>query len=232
LRIAAACPTGIVAAGKFRFELGRWRFIMTAMRFFMLSASLLSLCLTGALPAVAVAQTADKASVETKSSAFTTPAQRLDTLFKELKQEQDPDAARGIADQIRREWQESGSASVNLLIQWTDKAVSEEKNAAALDFLDEAIRLRPDFVEGWNRRATLHFKMGNYRKSMSDINRVLEIEPRHFGALAGLAAIMAQTGRDELALKAWERFLEVYPTERQAQKELGDLAEKLTGQRT
>ena len=47
-----------------------------------------------------------------------------------------------------------------------------------------------------------------------------------------MAAILSQTGRDELALKAWERFLEVYPTERQAQKELGDLAEKLTGQRT
>lgn len=74
--------------------------------------------------------------------------------------------------------------------------------------------------------------MGNYRKSMSDINQVLAIEPRHFGALAGMAAIMAQTGRDEMALKAWERFLDIYPTERQAQKELGDLAEKLTGRRT
>ena len=202
------------------------------MRFFMFTALCLSLSLAGQMPTVALAQTAEKASVDTSASAFTTPAQRLDKLFDELKREGNADKAKGIADQIRREWQESGSASINLLIQWADKAITEEKNAAALDFLDEAIRLKPGYVEGWNRRATLHFKMGNYRKSMSDINQVLQIEPRHFGALAGMAAILAQTGRDEMALRAWEKFLDVYPTERQAQKELGDLAEKLTGQRT
>jgi tetratricopeptide (TPR) repeat protein len=205
---------------------------MAAMRFFMFSALCISLSLIGSAPTPALAQAADKASVDTSSGAFTTQAQRLDKLFGDLKREASPEAATGIANQIRREWQDSGSASINLLIQWADKSMTEEKNAAALDFLDEAIRLKPDYVEGWNRRATLHFKMGNYRKSMSDINQVLRIEPRHFGALAGMAAIMSQTGRDEMALKAWERFLEVYPTERQAQKELGDLAEKLTGQRT
>lgn len=197
------------------------------MRFFLLALLCLSLPLADAR-----AQTADKASTDAAASAFTTQAQRLDKLFGALKHEANPGAAKGIADQIRREWQESGSASIDLLIQWADKAVAEDKNAAALDFLDEAIRLKPDYVEGWNRRATLHFKMGSYRKSMADINRVLAIEPRHFGALAGMAAIMAQTGRDEMALKAWEKFLDVYPAERQAQKELGDLAEKLTGQRS
>jgi tetratricopeptide (TPR) repeat protein len=202
------------------------------MRFFMLSALCLSLSLIGTAPTAALAQAVEASVDPAASSAFTTPAQRLEKLFTELKHEGNADSARGIADQIRREWQESGSASINLLIQWADKAISEEKNAAALDFLDEAIRLKPDYVEGWNRRATLNFKMGNYRKSMSDINQVLRIEPRHFGALAGMAAIMSQTGRDEMALKAWEKFLDIYPTERQAQKELGDLAEKLTGQRT
>lgn len=205
---------------------------MIAMRPFIYSALCVSLCLAGSLPAAALAQTVDKASADPSTGALTAPAQRLDKLFNELKHEGNPDTARSIADQIRRQWQDSGSASINLLIQWADKAVSEEKNAVALDFLDEAIRLKPDYVEGWNRRATLHFKLNNYRKSMSDINHVLAIEPRHFGALAGMAAIMTQTGRDEMALKAWERFLDIYPTERQAQKELGELAEKLTGQRT
>ncbi|WP_432348363.1 hypothetical protein WMC41_16665 [Shinella yambaruensis] len=205
---------------------------MTAMRIFTPAALCLSLVLIGGAPAIALAQTVDKASVDPASGAFTTQAQRLEKLFSELKREGNPDKARGIADQIRREWQDSGSASINLLIQWADKAIAEEKNAAALDYLDEAIRLKPDYVEGWNRRATLHFKMRNYRKSMSDINQVLAIEPRHFGALAGMAAILAQSGRDEMAMKAWEKFLDIYPTERQAQKEMGDLAEKLTGQRT
>jgi len=215
---------------KYSFEVAPWRFTITAMRFFMLSALCLAFPLVAVAPAAAHAQQADKASLDT--SATPTQAQRLDKLFDTLKREGNPGVAKGIADQIRREWQDSGSATVNLLIQWADKAMTEDKNVAALDYLDEAIRLKPDYVEAWNRRATLHFKMGNYRKSMSDINQVLAIEPRHFGALAGMAAIMSQTGRDEMALKAWEKFLDIYPTERQAQKELGELAEKLTGQRT
>lgn len=214
------------------FEVGRWRFTMTAMRFFSFRILLLSFALVGTAPAGALAQQADKASVDASSAAFTTQAQRLDKLFDELKRESDADKAKGISNQIRREWQDSGSATISLLIQQAEKAIGENKNAAALDFLDETIRLKPDYVEGWNRRATLHFKMGNYRKAMSDINQVLRLEPRHFGALAGMAAIMSQTGRDELALRAWERFLDVYPTERQAQKEVDELAEKLTGQRT
>ena len=104
---------------------------MTAMRFFMLSTVCLSLALAGLPPTVALAQTVDKASTGAASGAFTTHAQRLEKLFDELKHEGNPDAARGIADQIRREWQDSGSASINLLIQWADKAISEEKNAAA-----------------------------------------------------------------------------------------------------
>ena len=67
---------------------------------------------------------------------------------------------------------------------------------------------------------------------MSDINQVLAIEPRHFGAIAGMAMILTSYGRDELALEAWERFLDIYPSERRAQKALGDIAEKLAGSRT
>jgi len=197
---------------------------MIAMRLFVFC----TLCLLLTPPAWA----AEPVSAQAGSPAFETSAERLGKLFDALKRERDPDTARGIAERISREWQDSGSPTVNLLIQWADKAVADDKSVAALDFLDEAIRLRPDHVEGWNRRATLHFKLGNYRKSMSDINRVLAIEPRHFGAIAGMAAIMSQTGRDTLALTAWERFLEIYPSERRAQKELGELAEKLTGQRT
>lgn len=201
------------------------------MRFLTFSILSLSLVLSATAPGAAYAQPAETAAVQ-PSESIPTQAQRLDKLFNELKRESNPDTARAISDGIRREWQDSGSSTINLLVQWAEKAASEDKNGAALDFLDEAIRLAPDYAEGWNRRATLHFKLGNYRKSMSDINRVLALEPRHFGAIAGMAAILSQTGRDQLALEAWERFLEIYPSERRAQKELGTLAEKLAGQRT
>ncbi len=166
------------------------------------------------------------------TSELTTPKQRLDTLFAELKRERDPDKAREISDRIRIEWQDSGSASVNLLMQWAAKAVESNRKATALDIFDQVIYLSPQYVEGWNQRATLHYQMGNYRKSMSDINRVLAIEPRHFGALAGMAAILTSAGKDELALRAWEQFLDIYPADRKAQEQLGDLEEKLAGNRT
>lgn len=161
-----------------------------------------------------------------------THAEKLDTLFAALKRQRDADKAREIADAIRSEWQVSGSASVDLLMQWAAKAVAASKQPNALDLYDQVIALDPTYVEGWNQRATLHYQMGNYRKSMSDINQVLALEPRHFGALAGMAAILSASGEDALALKAWERFLAVYPAERKAQEQLGEIEEKLAGNRT
>ncbi len=160
------------------------------------------------------------------------PAARLSTLYDSLKRERDPDKARGIASQILVEWEDSGSATVNLLMQWAWKAASEKRNAAALDFLDQITILKPDFGEAWNRRAGLHFTMGDRRKAMADINQVLIREPRHFGALSGLAGILEGNGQDELALKAWERYLEVYPADRDAQEAAIKLQEKLAGSRT
>jgi tetratricopeptide (TPR) repeat protein len=101
-----------------------------------------------------------------------------------------------------------------------------------MDFLDQVIALKPDYAEGWNRRATLNYAIGDYRKSMEDINQVLRIEPRHFGALAGMAAILSEAGNDELTLKAWERFLEIYPANRAAQEQANTLSEKIAGSRT
>ncbi len=166
------------------------------------------------------------------SAELPTQKQRLDTLFSELKRTGDADKAKDIADRIRLEWQDSGSASVNLLMQWASKATETNKQTVALDLYDQAIALSPDYVEGWNQRATLHYQMGNYRKSMSDINHVLMLEPRHFGALAGMAAILSASGKDELALRAWEQFLAVYPADRKAQEQFGEIEEKLAGNRT
>ncbi len=200
---------------------------------------LVAACLVlSSLAPVRAADTAPVPTVETPAAKPAEPeklptrAERLDTLFAALKRERDAEKARGIAEQIRLEWQDSGSATVNLLMQWAAKAVADSKQPSALDLYDQVIALAPDYVEGWNQRATLHYQMSNYRKSMSDINRVLALEPRHFGALAGMAAILTASGKDELALRAWEQFLAVYPAERKAQEQVGELEEKLAGNRT
>ena len=180
----------------------------------------------------ALAQTSDTAAVSRSVPADISPAARLDALFDELKHQGDQEKAKAISDNIRLAWRDSGSATVNFLMLQSDKAIAEGKDTAAFDYLDEVIQLAPTYVEGWNQRATLHFKAGNYRKSMSDINRVLALEPRHFGAIAGMAAILTSYGRDERAMEAWQRFLDIYPAERRAQKSLGDLADKLAGSQT
>ncbi|NVD41554.1 hypothetical protein HT585_22045 [Ensifer sp. HO-A22] len=204
---------------------------MLAMRVFVpliLACSALLAASTGAGTLAFAAE----AAPQTEAASLTSPKQRLDGLFSDLKKERDADKAREVANQIQMEWQDSGSATVNLLMQWADKSITDDKQAAALDILDQVITLAPSYVEGWNRRATLHYTMGNYRKSMSDINHVLSLEPRHFGALAGMASILGAAGKDELALRAWEQFLAIYPADRKAQERLGELTEKLAGSKT
>jgi tetratricopeptide (TPR) repeat protein len=158
------------------------------------------------------------------------PAKRLDNFFAELKRERNEKAAERIAARINEEWNSSGSAIIDLMMMWSKTAMEGEKFDVALDFLDQVVTISPAYAEGWNRRATVHFMMHNYSKSMSDINRTLTLEPRHFGALAGMAQIMENTGRKQLALTAWQRVLEIYPMMRSAQNEVATLSEELAGE--
>jgi tetratricopeptide (TPR) repeat protein len=197
------------------------------MRHFRFSLLILAVSLAG-LPALAQAPEPPAPAAQPASPDG---ADHLAPLFNALKRERDPDKARGIASQIVSEWSDSKSATVNLLMQWATTAVGEKRNAAALDFLDQVTVLQPGYAEAWNRRAGLHYAMGNPRKSMADINQVLILEPRHFGALAGMAGILAEGGQDEMALKAWERYLVLYPADRDAQDAAAQLSEKLAGNR-
>ena len=159
-----------------------------------------------------------------------TRAQKLDGLFASLKRERNEKAARRIADRIRQEWAQSGSASVDLMMQWSQKASEEKKYDVPLDSPDRGTPRPPAYAEGWNRRATAHFLTGNYAKSMADIEHTLELEPRHFGALAGMARIMKDRGRKELALSAYERILTIYPMMRSAQSEVATISDELAGE--
>ncbi|ENN87348.1 hypothetical protein RHSP_26640 [Rhizobium freirei PRF 81] len=212
---------------------------MPAMRVLALSYLALPILLALAVSPPLVALADQPADLEKKdpgapgaSSGSLSPKQQLDNLFTALKRQRDPDQAALIADQINAQLNDSGSATINLLMQWADKAILDKRSAAAMDYLDQVISLKPDYPEGWNRRATLNFAIGDYRKSMEDINQVLRIEPRHFGALAGMATLLTERGNDALALKAWERFLEIYPANRSAQEEASKLSEKIAGSRT
>lgn len=162
----------------------------------------------------------------------TSPAEKLDNLFTRLKRTRNADAAQAIAAEIWAVWNDSGSATIDFLMRSADMATAKNETATALDYLDEAIALRPGYAESWNRRATLHYKTGNYDKSMADIAKVLIREPRHFGALSGMAAILEETGSDAAALAVWEKVLDVYPANRDAQDHVKTLSDKLAGSKT
>jgi tetratricopeptide (TPR) repeat protein len=178
-------------------------------------------------PAVAAEPTAIASE---NPSADATPENRLDKLLGELKRERNEKAAERIAARIWEEWGHSGSASIDLMMTWSKTAMDGQKFDVALDFLDQVVTMEPSYAEGWNRRATVHFMMQNYSKSMADINHTLQLEPRHFGALSGMGQIMKNTGHNELALQAWQRVLDIYPMMRSAQNEVATLSEELAGE--
>jgi tetratricopeptide (TPR) repeat protein len=182
----------------------------------------------GLAPALAADQTPDQSGPVEQAPAD--KADRLDKLFAGLKRERNEKAAERIAGQIWEEWFKSGSASVDLMMGWAQHAMEQQKYDVALDLLDEVIVQSPNYAEGWNRRATLHFMMSNYSKSMSDIDHTLNLEPRHFGALSGMAQILKNAGKKELALKAYQQVLEIYPMMRSAQNEVATLSEELAGE--
>lgn len=159
-------------------------------------------------------------------------AQRLEQLFVELRKAKTEQSAQRVSNRIRQVWIQSGSASIDLMMEWAQQAIQQEKYDVALDFLDQVVLLQPDYPDGWNRRATVHYIMEDYSKAMADIARTLELEPRHFIALNAMAAILTETGHAQPALNAYRRLLDVYPMQREAQREFGKLADQLAGQGT
>ncbi len=198
-----------------------------------LTFPLLAAVVSGALAqeGSAPAEIGDTAAPPAAGDTKTAPEPALDELFARLKRETNSVAARRTAQQIVTKFNDSGSATVNMLMGRAATAMATEKNALAEDMLTQVIVLAPDFAEGWNRRATLKYAKGDIGESLADIQKVLAIEPRHFGALSGLASILQKTGDDRKALEVWYRLLAVYPALREAQEAVIELEEKLAGER-
>jgi tetratricopeptide (TPR) repeat protein len=101
----------------------------------------------------------------------------------------------------------------------------------AADIYDAIIKRDPEFAEGWNRRATLRFMTGDYDGSVADIQKVLALEPRHFGALAGLGMIYMAVDEPEGALRAFEAALAIHPHLPAARAHVGFLREQMQGKK-
>ncbi len=135
---------------------------------------------------------------------------RLDALFARLAQHDSLDWL-SVQNEIWAQWSHSGSPAMDLLLMRAESAMESDRFELALRFLDDLVRLAPDFAEGWNKRATVYFLLGKYGRSVADIQRTLALEQRHFGALSGLGMILERLGDEKGAMRAYRRGLEVHP---------------------
>jgi tetratricopeptide (TPR) repeat protein len=145
---------------------------------------------------------------------------RLPALFAALKQAATPEAAAAIEAKIWAIWLEAGDPELDRLMAEGSAAMDAQDFPTALARFDALIANRPDFAEGWNKRATLYYLMGDYVKSIADIDRTLELEPRHIGALSGLGLCNLQLEREEAAADAFRRVLDIDPSNAAAKRNL------------
>jgi tetratricopeptide (TPR) repeat protein len=135
----------------------------------------------------------------------------LDDLFTKLPENAGTPTGGRIEREILRRFNQSGSATADLLLNWAAESMEEKNYSEALDLLDQIVVLKPDFAEAWNRRATVYYLLDDYGASLGDIRTTLELEPRHFGALAGFGIILQTLDRKEEAKEVFRRALDINP---------------------
>jgi tetratricopeptide (TPR) repeat protein len=119
---------------------------------------------------------------------------------------------RGFAEQgLWLLWTRSGDAGIDALMARATEEMQAGRYGAAIALLDDIVARKPDFAEGWNRRATVHYLAGDLQRSIADCDQVLKRNPGHFGALSGLGQIYLQLQDDAKALAWFRRALEVNP---------------------
>lgn len=123
----------------------------------------------------------------------------------------DPRIREAAESAVWQIWSRSGDPEIDALfarglVQLRLSALND-----ALATFDEIVKRRPAFAEGWNKRATIYFLLGQSDKSLADCDEVLKRNPRHFGALSGAGQIQMQLGRLRPALQFFRRAVEVHP---------------------
>ena len=151
---------------------------------------------------------------------------RLDDLFRALASTESAAEAAMLEERIWQLWFEPVDASVAVPFERGVVAMHRGDHEAALRAFDTVVEAAPGFAEGWNRRATLHFMLGNEEASVRDIEKTLSLEPRHFGALSGLAMIRDAQGRPFEALEALEKVSRIHPRLPHLQERIDRISER------
>ena len=143
----------------------------------------------------------------------------LPELFERLKNADSSQQAALLEREIWNKWKEHESGGIEIVSAF----MLSGKYSEALDASNHLVVKYPDFAEAWNRRATLFFVLGDFHKAMADLEKTLTLEPRHFGAVSGVALMMRQTGRNYQAFLAFQKVLEISPKNTGAKKAIEEL---------
>lgn len=162
--------------------------------------------------------------------AATPPARQersLDDLYAALAVARSDAEARALVTEIQSRLGSSGSVTVDILLKQSQTVAAKGETGTALDLLETVTRLAPNFAEGWNQRALAAYQAEDYDAALADLRRALALEPRHFGAIAGLAAILAQLDRKREAIAVYDRLIALNPRDEDARKARDDLLDEI-----
>ena len=136
---------------------------------------------------------------------------RLNNLFKKLNKTENQQEISNIIKDIWDIWYEVDDPKVIEYFEKGIQAMRIRNYPLAVRFFNNLIEEDPNFAEAWNKRATVYFMMGDFDKSMQDIIKTLELEPRHFGALDGMGLIFIHQGQYQQAIDVYDKMLEIFP---------------------
>tara|TARA_R110002020_G_scaffold83397_1_gene206906 strand:- start:297551 stop:298129 length:579 start_codon:yes stop_codon:yes gene_type:complete len=153
-----------------------------------------------------------------------------DEMFQKLHDAPSESEANDAAQDIWAAWMESGSPTVDMIMERAVDAQTVGEYDTARALYDRAIMIEPDYAEAWSRRASLFLNDENFPEALRDLNEALRLEPRHFGAWAGLGIMMETMGAEKEALDAYRQALDIYPFMTQALQAEKRLAKQAEGQ--
>lgn len=136
---------------------------------------------------------------------------QLDQLFSQLKQAKSEMEGRAVEVQIWELWVKPDNSELRVLMQKALDAIRWRDFDKAIQLLQQAIDIQPDYAEAWNQKATVYFLKQEYEKALIAVAKALEYEPRHFGALAGRGIIRLRQGRSALAIQNIKAAMKFHP---------------------
>lgn len=159
-------------------------------------------------------------SIHTSTVLADQTAEELPALFTQLRNEIDSDSSMAIQSQIWQHWLDAPDANSAALLSQVNSAMNAGRLNIALRLSNQLVDSAPNFAEGWNKRATIHYLMRNNADSVADIRETVRLEPRHFGAISGLGMIFLREKNYPAALQAFEQVLEISPASNNAKRSI------------